>query len=188
MTTSNRLALIKVHMLLAAFIFPAALMFLVTGGFYTWDIKGSYSKEVHIIELSKPLVADENQLNGLMKQELEKLSIEPPSGNAKIKKGGTSFKAEWTGSKRDVVFEPTADPMSAKLIVKETTWYRQLVQLHKAKGGQLFKVYAATLAVSLFAILSTGFILALQIPKFRKSATYAALAGIAMFLVMVSSS
>ena len=188
MSTSNRLALIKIHMLLAAFIFPAALMFLVTGGLYTWDIKGSYFNEVYILELSEPLVADEIQLNTLIKQELKSLSIEPPSGTAKIKKGGTSFKVEWTGSERDVVLEPTIDPLSAELVVKETTWYRQLVQLHKAKGGQLFKVYAAILAISLFAILSTGFVLALQIPKYRTSAIYAALAGIAMFLLMVSFS
>jgi len=188
MPASNRLVLIKIHMLLAAFIFPAALMFIVTGGLYTWDIKGSYANEVHIIELSQPLTADEKRLSTLMQQELEKRLIEPPGGNAKIKKGGTSFKVEWTGSERDVVLEPTANPMAAELIIKETTWYRQLVQLHKAKGGQLFKVYAAMLAISLFAILSTGFILALQIPKYRKSAIYAALAGIAMFLAMVSSS
>jgi hypothetical protein len=187
-STANRLSLIKIHMLLAAFIFPAALMFLVTGGLYTWDVKGSYANQVHIIELNEPLAADEEKLNTLISRELEKRSIELPSGKAKIKKGGTSFKVEWTGSERDVVLEPTTEPLAAKLIVKETTWYRQFVQLHKAKGGQLFKVYAAMLAISLFAILSTGFVLALQIPKYRKPSIYATLAGVAMFIFMVSFS
>jgi hypothetical protein len=188
MAASNRLTLIKIHMLLAAFIFPAALMFLVTGGLYTWGIKGSYVNEIHIIALSEPLAADESQLTELIKQELKERSIEPPSGKAKIKTGGTSFKVEWTGSDRDVVLQPTSDPLSAELVIKETTWYRELVQLHKAKGGQLFKVYAAVLAVSLFTILATGFVLALQMPKYRASAIFAAIAGIAMFLLMVSFS
>ena len=172
-------------MLLAAFIFPAALMFLVTGGLYTWEIKGSYNNDVHAVALSAPLAADEQQLAGLIQQELDKRAIDPPSGKAKIKKTGTSFMMEWTGSERDVVLEPTTDPLSARLIIKETTWYRHLVQLHKAKGGQLFKVYAAVLAVSLFAILLSGLILALQIPKFRASAIYVMLAGIALFFAMV---
>lgn len=188
MSTSTRIILVKVHMLLAAFIFPAIVMFLVTGGFYTWGVKGSYSDEVHLIELRGPLSADVGQLQKLIVRELGNLGIEVPSGKVKLKKAGTSFKAEWTGSKRDVILEPTAEQLTARLTVKETTWYRSLVQLHKAKGGQLFKVYAAVLAFSLFAILSTGFFIALGIPRHRKSAISASMAGIALFLVMVSLS
>ncbi len=188
MKPSNRLTLIKIHMLLAAFIFPVALMFLITGGLYTWSIKGSYSNTVHRINLSQPLIADANTLREFMQLELDRLDIDPPSGNVTIKKGGTSYKAEWTGSVRDVVLHPTANKLKAKMVIKDTTWYRQLVQLHKAKGGQFFKVYAALLAVSLFTILLTGFVIALQIPKYRNSAILATLAGIAMFVAMIASS
>ena len=188
MVAANRMALINVHMLLAAFIFPAAVMFLVTGGLYTWGIKGSYINEAHMIELNQPLSADEDQIRQLIENELQKLSIDIPSGQMAIKKGGTSFKVEWTGSRRDVVLEPTEDERLAKLTVKDTTWYRNLVQLHKAKGGQLFKVYAAILAVSLFTILATGFVIAFQIPKYRRSAAFTAVFGVALFLLMVVSS
>ena len=105
-----------------------------------------------------------------------------------MKTGGTSFKLEWTGSDKDVVLEPTADSLSAKLTVKDTTWYRHLVQLHKAKGGQLFKVYAAVLAVSLAIILFSGFLMAWQVPKYRKLAAIFSTAGIGTFLLMVSAS
>ena len=105
-----------------------------------------------------------------------------------MKKGGTSFKAEWTGSRRDVTLEPTDAELTAKLTVKNTTLYRNLVQLHKAKGGQLFKIYAALLAISLFTILSTGFILAFQVPKYRSPAIFAAILGVALFLAMVTLS
>ncbi len=188
MSLISRANLVKIHMLLAAFIFPVACMFLVTGGFYTWGIKGSYDSEVHMISLLKPLNQDQRQLQALVEQELLKLSIAVPSGGAKVKKGGTSFKFEWTGSDRDVVLEPTSGSLSAKLIIKETTWYRHLVQLHKAKGGQLFKIYAAILAVSLFIILFSGFIMAWQVPKYRKSALIFSAAGLCMFLLMISAS
>ncbi len=75
-------------MVLAAFIFPVALMFLVTGGLYIWGIKGSYSSEVHIIELNEPLAKDEGKLQSLIEDELRELSVEPPSGEKKIKAGG----------------------------------------------------------------------------------------------------
>jgi len=175
-------------MLLAAFVFPVALMFLVTGSFYTWGIKGSYNSEVHMLPLEEPLAADIQPLKALVERELQKRSIPIPSGGAKIKKGGTSFQLEWTGSERDVVLEPTSDNLSAKLTIKETTWYRHLVQLHKAKGGQLFKVYAAILAASLFTILLSGFIMAWQVTKYRSSALIFVAAGICMFLLMVSAS
>lgn len=188
MSSSVRIKIVKVHMLLAAFIFPAAVMFLITGGLYTWGVKGSYSDEVYLIELNEPLTADISQIKSLMKQELHKLSIEAPSGQASLKKGGTSFRAEWTGSKRDVVLEPTDHVTSARLTVKETTWYRNLVQLHKAKGGQPFKIYAAVLALSLLIILTTGFVIAFQIPKYRRSAISAAAVGVVLFLVVISTS
>jgi len=62
------------------------------------------------------------------------------------------------------------------------------VQLHKAKGGQLFKVYAAILAVSLFTILLSGFLMAWGVPKYRKMALTAALVGTGLFIAMVSAS
>jgi hypothetical protein len=107
-------------------------MFLVTGGFYTWGIKGSYDSDVHTIAVEKPL--------------------------------------------------------TAKLTIKDTTWYRHLVQLHKAKGGQLFKIYAAVLAVSLFVILFSGFIMAWQVPKYRRRALVFSAAGVGMFLLMINTS
>jgi hypothetical protein len=184
MNTINRTTLIRVHLLLATFIFPVALMFIVTGAFYTWGIKGSYTSEVHMIPLDTPLVDEKQMLVGLIENRLQQLSISPPSGKAKVKKTGASFQLEWTGSKRDIVLEPTSDERMAKLTIKETSWYRNLVQLHKAKGGQLFKVYAATLAISLFTILLSGFLMAWQIPKYRKMALLSSTAGIVVFLLM----
>ncbi len=188
MPALNRQTLIKIHMLLAAFTFPAALMFLVTGGLYTWGIKGSYLPEAYTIELASPLSSDAKALKALAESELQRLAIDPPSGDASVKAGGTSFKLEWTGSRRDVVLEPTADELVARLTVKDTTWYRNLVQLHKAKGGEPFKVYAAGLAIALFAILLSGFVMAWQVPKLRSQALVFSLLGVAAFVLVLLGS
>ena len=184
----NRKTLVEIHMLLASFMFPVALMFLITGGLYTWGLKGSYNSEVHTISLEKPLAADQEYLVSLARRELERLGVSVPSGGASLKKGGTSWKLEWTGSARDIVLEPTVNELVAQLTVKETTWYRNLVQLHKAKGGQLFKFYAAGLAVALFIILFSGFVMAWQMPAYRKRALVFSAAGVVIFLLAIIAS
>jgi len=182
----NRIVLLNIHMLLAAFMFPVALMFLITGGLYTWGIKGSYSTDVYVVAVTEPLA--EAELEGLVTAELQRIDVALPEGSPKLKNVGTSYMLEWTGSSRDVVFEPTADPLSYQLSVKETSWYRTFVQLHKAKGGVLFKVYAASLAVALFIILGSGLWLALQIPRFRRLTLGVFALGSLSFALMVTFS
>lgn len=181
----KRATITKLHLLLAAFLFPVALMFLITGGLYTWGIKGSYVTDKVAVRLDAPLVKTEGELIALVTAQLKQRSIDLPSGEAKIKPGGTSWQFEWTGSARDVVLEPTANPRIATLKIKETTWYRNLVQLHKAKGGQLFKVYAAALAIGLFVILASGFVLAWQAPALRRMANISVASGAVLFVLVV---
>ena len=137
----NRATLTKIHLLLAAFMFPVALMFLVTGGFYTWGIKGSYDSQTYDVVLANALTEDAAQLTAVAEAELQRLGVPVPSGGAKIKKIGTAYQLEWTGSDRDVILEPGSEELVAQLTVKDTNWYRHFVQLHKAKGGQLFKFH-----------------------------------------------
>lgn len=179
----QRTTLIKIHMLLAAFTFPAALLFLTTGGLYTWGVKGSYASETHTIALESPLVAEVDVLAALAEAELQRLSVAPPSGAPGMRIVGTSFQLEWTGSRRDVLLEPTADPLSARLTVKETTGYRHLVQLHKAKGGVLFKVYAALFAIALLLILASGFLMAWRERRYRALAAASSAAGVLLFVL-----
>ena len=185
MTAVPRATLTQLHFLLAAFMFPVALMFLITGGLYTWDIKGTYVTNTFEIPLDEPIQPDQASLEALLRDLLQQRKIALPSGSSSVRKVGTSFQLEWTGSERDVLLEPTADPLVARLSIKETTWYRHFVQLHKAKGGALFKVYAAMLAISLFLMLATGFLLAWQVPRFRKQASGVAATGLLLFAFMV---
>lgn len=163
----NRLTLMKTHALLAAFILPVAIMFGVTGSLYTWGIKGNYSNEVHSIELREPLKPDASSLTKLAQSQLEVLNIPTPEGKPKLKIYGSHFLLEWTGSSKDLILEPGDNPQTAKLTVKHTNWYRNFVQLHKAKGGTAFKVYAAVFAIVLGLLLISGFMMAWLTPKLR---------------------
>lgn len=181
----NRLQLMKVHALLAAFIFPVATMFMITGALYTWGIKGSYSEEVYAIALNQAIQPELHDLTALATDELAKLELDVPSGKAKIKRSGTHFTLEWSGSSKDIVLEPTENSLVATLTVKHTSWYRNLVQLHKAKGGVVFKVYAAVFAIALALLLFSGFMMAWQSPKLKKLTFISFVIGVGSFMVMV---
>lgn len=188
MATLNRPTLMKAHTLLAAFILPVAIMFFVTGAFYTWGIKGEYDTVVHEIKLDQPLQKKLSELVSLAEIELTKRNIAVPTGQAKIKKIGDAFKLEWTGANRDIIIQPGAQPLLAQLHIKDTSWYRQLVQLHKAKGGTPFKTYAALLATAMLLLLFSGFVMAWQTPKLRQFTLTSTAAGIAVFIMMIVSS
>lgn len=179
----NRLMLMKVHALLAAFVLPIAIMYMITGVLYTWGNKGSYHNDVYEVSLSETMRADLTTLTELAESELADREISIPEGKPKVKMYGNHFLLEWTGSSKDVVLEPTENPLLAKLTVKNTTWYRNLVQLHKAKGGILFKVYAALFVIALSFILISGFFMAWQTPKLRQLTIVASGLGLASFVV-----
>jgi len=178
----------KTHALLAAFILPVAIMFLVTGALYTWGVKGGYKTTTHELHLKTPIQGELTELITLAKNELKKQNIELPTGQAKIKRIGPAFKLEWTGSNMDIILEPTFQPLIAKLQIKNTSLHRQFVQLHKAKGGTSFKVYTAAFAIALLLLLVSGFIMAWQLQKLRKLTLISASLGIAVFFAMVISS
>ncbi len=181
----NRMQLMTAHVLLAAFILPIAAMFAITGSFYTWGIKGSYSEDIHKIVLSKPLSADTLSLTLLAESKLEDLNISAPEGSPNLKKSGSDYYLEWTGSSKDLILKPTKNDLVAKLIIKNTSWYRHLVQLHKAKGGIAFKVYAVVFAIALGLLLLSGIIMALQIPKLKTATLVSSLIGFVSFIVFI---
>ena len=181
----NRMQLMTAHALLAAFILPVAVMFAITGSFYTWGVKGSYFDDVHEIALAKPLNADASALTQLAESSLNDLNISAPEGQPKLKTLGNSYLLEWTGSSKDLILEPTENDLIARLTIKNTSWYRHLVQLHKAKGGSAFKVYAVIFATALGLLLLSGIIMALQTPQLKKATLISALAGFISFIVFL---
>lgn len=181
----TRIQLMKVHAVLAALTLPVAIMFMITGALYTWGIKGGYTNEVYDVQLTEELQPKLAPLTSLAILELDKLEIAHPTGNARVKTMGDAFILEWTGSTRDIRLEPSANKMVAKLTIKETSGYRNLVQLHKAKGGVVFKVYAAFFAIVMCLLLLSGFIMAWQTPKLKRITLGASVVGLGSFLLIV---
>lgn len=177
--------LITLHLWLAAFFLPIAVMFATTGGLYTVSIKGSYVETSRTLELEQPLAAELSLLTGIVERALDAEGVAHPSGAASVKKAGTSFELEWTGADRDVVLKPTAEPLRATLVIKDTTPWRHLVQLHKAKGSEVAKAISVLWAVGLVLILLSGLLMAWNVPAYRRQALAAGGFGLATFLLYV---
>lgn len=177
--------LISLHVGVACFFLPAAAAFLVTGAFYTIDVKGSYHVRVHEIPIAAPLAPDLDHNRAKAAAFLAAHDLAPPTGGDRLRRFGTSFAYEWHGSNRDVLLSPTDNPAIARIEVKDTTLFRRFVQLHKAKGGALFKGYAVAFSIGLLSLLLTGAAVAWARRPLRAQAAVMTALGIAAFAASV---
>jgi hypothetical protein len=180
----NRPFLMQVHLILATFIFPIALLFLITGTLRTLGIEGSYDTQVYTLPLTTPLQKDDATLTDFVTKELQNLNLSPPTGEVSNESTDELIELHWRGAALRVALE-SSQPTEAKLTVKKASWYKRFIELHTAEGAPAFKVYAIVLGTSLFMLLVTGFIMALQLPKYRKITLYSTVTGIAVFIMMV---
>ncbi len=181
----HRSVLMKTHALLAVFLLPVAVMFFVTGALYIWEIKGEQEKHNHTIKLEPSFSGELTEFILLTKKELNSLNLPTPTGTPKIKSRGENTNFEWSGSAVEVSVKTNSKLLTANMEVKKASWYRHLVQLHKAKGGLLFKIYATILSIALLTLLLTGFVMAWQMPKIRRLITITTIAGFSVFIPLV---
>ncbi|MBI1293029.1 hypothetical protein GC173_17610 [bacterium] len=178
----SRAQLVNVHLVLASFFLPFALMFLVTGALYTVSIKGSYATREEVVKIEQPLVGELAPLVAQATSSLKELGMAAPSGAASVRKTGGSFELSWSGSARDIVLKPSANPGEAILVINEATAYRRLVQLHKAKGNAFAKTVSVIWAVGLFGMFASGLCMVFASPKHRRLALVSGAAGMALFV------
>ena len=134
------------------------------------------------IVLSQPLKYESEYLHQWLEDVLAIKSIDAPSGQGKMEGNAGNYYYQWAGSGHTVSVAPSSDPLIAQLSIEESSYYRYLVQLHKGKGGTIFKVYAAILAIGLVFLAFTGVLMALKMPKFRVLTQRYLIVGVLMFI------
>lgn len=185
---SHRL-LILIHVLLAGFLLPTTILFTVTGGLYTWGVKGDYSNTTINKNLQLPADPGIGELTEMARTLLrEDFQAAEPSGKASIKKVGTSWQLEWTGSRADFILGPTTESGVYKATYKRVNPHRLFVQLHKAKGGWPFKVLAASFALGMLLILGSGVLMALRQTRLRGPLLASLAAGSIVLIIAIAFS
>lgn len=173
--------IIAVHIVLASFFFPIALMFLLTGALYTIQIKGNYKEEKRQIQLSQPVEPTLSALVALVEKELG--SASKPSGSASIKGAEKNLSLDWGGANREVQLNATNDPLVYDFTVRDTTLHRRMVNLHKAKGSTFSKAVSIAWSVGLFALFASGFAMAWSVSKYRKTTLISTVSGLVTFIL-----
>lgn len=181
-----RRSLITAHVVLAAFFLPVALMFAVTGALYTVSIKGSYRETTHTITLAEPAKAELGAMVSAVEQALAGMGKSAPTGSAALRSGGADVSLDWTGANRDISLKTKLDSTEAALTVRDTTPYRRLVQLHKAKGSAIAKGISVLWAVGLVLMFVSGMAIAWGAASYRRLAIVASAAGVLTFVAYVA--
>ena len=177
----TRAQLINLHLIVASFFLPFALMFLVTGALYTISIKGTSIARQETVALTAPLPTELGPLVTAASAVLKEKGIAQPTGDASLRKVGSAVQLEWGGTSRDVTFRQGPLPTEAVLEIKEHTAYRKLVQLHKAKGNVFAKAVSIVWAIGLALIFASGIPMAFASPKHRKLALISGALGMVLF-------
>lgn len=180
--------LLKLHLIFGSFFLPMGIMFALTGGLYTWGIYGNYVTQNEVIGLDAPAVAELGSLVKTAEDFLQKHSLKPPTGTPSVKKMGTSWRLEWTGTHLDLLIEPTENPLELNASAKKTSVHRFFVQLHKAKGGIAFKILAGFFAFGLVGLFVSGLMLAQNHPRFKRLWWASTVLGILAFIIAATLS
>jgi hypothetical protein len=180
----NRKFLMVSHTVIASFLMPIALMFLITGSFYTWGIKGDVTSATYTFTVDEPIQETDSALLSFLINHLVNKKMPIPSGEPSFRSGNNGRSINWSGSNADVSFSVTPD-QQAKLELRESNFYRRFVQLHKGKGGEGFKYYATTLAIGLVLLLLSGYGMALQLKQYRRLTWFTTILGLSFFAFMV---
>ncbi len=178
-----RKTLMNLHLILGSFLLPIMFMFAITGSLYTFKVTGQYETKTEVVPVNDPLEPHLESMTAFAEKLLQERGLLKPTGGTGIKKAGTSWQFEWTGSRMDLIIDPTDNPLEVKATFKHTTWHRLFVQLHKAKGGFAFKVLAACLGVGLISLLISGWFLGQASAEMRKVRLIATLAGFVAFIL-----
>lgn len=161
--------MVSIHVLTAGFFLAAAIMFAVTGGLYTFGIKGGYETEKFPMNLTLPADPSLPELEAEARKILSERGIaKPPSGSPGLRRVVTSWQFDWSGVDYEFSLEPTTTAGVYTAAIKKTDSHRFFVQLHKAKGGWPFKVLAGALAIGFVSLFAGGAMLAFSQPKLKR--------------------
>ncbi len=189
MKPKTRQLIILAHVVLAGFFLPMALVYSVTGGLYTFGITGSYDTQTAEVPMTVSESPTLDEVTLLAEEHLKSQQIvDRPTGKLSLKKMGTSWQMEWTGSNFDFTIEPTRAAGVFKASIKKTTWHRFFVQLHKAKGGFPFKVLAGGLALCFILLFASGVAMAFTSPKLKKNLYLSFALGLVTFIILAGIS
>jgi len=182
----DRYQIMRIHVLLAGFLLPVAIVYFAGGALYTLGIKGHIEKQQIVLQLDQPLEPNLDQLTQLVTQALQERKLPLPGGEPVLRKKRGSYELRWDDLEYLVTLAPDRkNALHADLTVRERSLLTQVMRIHRAEAGSSFKVLTIILVIGLTAIFASGIYMAQSIPRLRRPMLISILAGTATFLVLI---
>ncbi|MBW7877131.1 MAG: hypothetical protein H3C47_14210 [Candidatus Cloacimonetes bacterium] len=178
----KRKTILHLHISLAGLCLPFLIVYLITGILYTFGIKGDFVSSKETVSITQKFSLDQESIQREFTKILEEKKVKIPTGDITVRKAGTSWQAIWNGSDCEHILEPASEDNNYKLTLKHANWHRNLVQLHKAKGGMVFKIFAALMTLFVLSLFSLGLCLSLQSKVMRNEIGFSILLGTALLI------
>lgn len=181
----SRQYIMRAHLLLAGFILPIAILYFVSGALYTIDIKGSVKRQTFKLQLETPFTPNLDYLVQVTQQALKERQIEQPEGDPVLKKKRSGYELRWGDMTTVITLRPSNNVHTATLTVRQRSLLTQVMRIHRAEAGILFKVLAVVMVCGLIAMFATGVQMARHIPALRRPLVIAVTAGLLTFITLL---
>jgi len=173
MSSRTRILWIQWHAYMSCFFLPLALVYVVSGVLYLFDIEGG-PEETRTINILLTVAQLENYpANDEQARQFVKAFY--PEALPEFYYQISESQGWW--DLNQVIILTTPENGRTSLIIEENDIWRQLLYIHKGIVGDLFKVLGILLGISLFFSLVSGVVVALAMPKMKRPAMQWLLAG-----------
>lgn len=172
-------------MVLAGFLLPIAILYFISGALYTLEIKGHIEKKAITLRLERPFTPDIERLTQITEKALLERKLPLPKAEPLLRKRRGAYELRWNDLAHVVTLTPGRDAFTATLTLKERSTLTQVMRIHRAEAGIVFKALAIIMAVGLIMLFATGIYMALVIHRLRRPLLIAIVGGIVTFLTLL---
>jgi len=180
----SRFKIMQLHMLLSSFVFPAVLLYVISGALYTLDVKGSISKQTFTVTLEKPFEPNLEWLMGVTEKTLVDKALVLPDGASYLKKSKDGYKFHWGDLRYSVTAVAKKDASLVEFTYRDRSILTQVMRIHRAEAGIAFKFISIMTVLGLILVFVSGLYMAYTVPKFRNPSLIATGLGVLILFVV----
>lgn len=181
----NRFKIIQLHMLLASFLLPVAVLFFISGALYTIGVKGGVAKKSFTVALDKPFEPNLELLSEVAVRALGEKELVLPGGDPYLKKSKKGYRFRWDDLHYSVTMVANRDNRTVDLTYRERSVLTQVMRIHRAEAGSKLKIVSIVSAIGLLFVFLTGLYMAYTTPKFRNPSLVATALGFLTLLTVI---
>lgn len=177
----KRKNIIYIHLTLATYFLPITFFFMITGGLYTFGIKGQTTIETYEFESSQ---IKDNNISNIILQKLKHRNLNL-NRSPIINYSGDAVTYMWKNRHYEIILTRNYRTNLDNLRYKEYNTLSWLMKLHKANGNTLFKTITAIWLISLLLIFLSGTFLAYKTSNLKYIATWGLILGTLTTIIII---